>query len=169
MENYFRTHLGTNSELAIMYLFTKVLVVLVPVFQWFSLCMFYGDSFEFYGWNLVTAKFVDTWPSPADIVFPRVAKCEIAYFGVAGDLEIDALICHIPENNILRWTMFFVWMWMLLMFVISIIHPLFFFFFFLRNRESFKFGDFVILTFMNMNQSKSTPSNGNVNTDIPLV
>jgi hypothetical protein len=56
-----------------------------------------------------------------DALFPKVAKCEWARYGFTGELEIKAIQCLLPMNNLSQWSFFLFWWWTVLVLLINLL------------------------------------------------
>lgn len=122
----------------------------VPVSQWFYLSAYFGKRFRTYGIDVACTLFTEMWPHPADVLFPKYALCEVRRYVGSGHVELTSLLCNIEVNYVLRWSMLFFWMWITIIFVVNVIHPIYISFLYCKS-EGLEFGDWLMLWFVSMN------------------
>ena len=131
-EDYGRARLfietiGFNGWLGFVYIGCKILTVIIIACIFVFLRGFIGDLYTPYGYDVLLfwLNGSKTWPTPMDVVFPKMAKCEWNIHDVSGDISTIAAQCQLPMNNITRWSFFFLWWYLVVIFVVSLLHVLF--------------------------------------------
>lgn len=150
MVKYYCTWQGRSEDESILYILTKIMAIIVPIVQWFILCLFFGKHFQVYGVNIIQTYFCNTWPNPADVLFPKHVMCETTHYTFSGHLQSMSFMCDVQSHHLLRWSMFFFWFWMLLMFIIGFIHLVYIAYLY-SKAGNIKFGDWIILRFLSCN------------------
>lgn len=158
MADVFSMRMSFNTELAVFYVFFKLMVIAATFTQWLYLCIIFGPEYQLYGVNVVTASLYQSWPMPTDVLFPKMAKCEFTYVGSAGDVTVASLLCDVPVNHIIQWTFFFFWIWMPLTTMLNVCSFFFVFFMWLCDKSGIshiKFADWLLLRFVEINLNAS--------------
>lgn len=126
------------------------MAIIVPIVHWFVLCLFFGKRFQMYGIDIIESYLYNTWPNPADLLFPKHVMCEMTHYTQTGHLQTISLLCDVESNNLLRWSMCSMWFWILFMLFIGITHLTYIICLFLKT-GNVKFGDWIILRFLSYN------------------
>jgi hypothetical protein len=119
--SYFVETIGFNNGFASFYLGCKLFAMMTPVLEFYFLCAVPGYLFKTYGLDVITAFTSDSWPSPMDALFPKMAKCEWIKYGYGGDMEVRSAQCQLPMNNLTQWSFFVFWWWLLFVFIINLV------------------------------------------------
>ena len=105
------------------FIICEVLLLLNNIFQLIFIDIFLGGTFTSFGVSIVELSNADPEDrsDPMNLVFPKVTKCTFRQMGASGTIEQYDGICVLPINIINEKIYIFLWFWLIMLLVATII------------------------------------------------
>jgi len=123
---YWINNKGTHSKLPLVYficesLNTANLLIQVMVNNWFL-----GGLFLSYGSSVVNiwSNSLEEVKDPMNDIFPSIAKCTISSFSTSGNSINQDILCVLPLNVVHKNVYLLIWIWFLILSIVTVINIL---------------------------------------------
>ncbi|PSN43851.1 hypothetical protein C0J52_11878 [Blattella germanica] len=110
-----------HNNYAACYYFCELLNFINVIGNIFFVDEFLGGAFLTYGTDVINYMNQDqeNRTDPMIVVFPRVTKCHLEYFGVSGTPEFHDFLCVLPVNIFYEKIYIFLWFWFIILSVLT--------------------------------------------------
>jgi len=127
LAKYFVKCINSHNTWALKMLICELLTLVNVVGNIYLIDTFLGGEFSSYG--LQVASLVEVDPQnridPMSRVFPRMTKCLYQKYGPSGSIQTHDALCMLPINVINEKIYVFIWFWLVLLSIITIISVLY--------------------------------------------
>jgi len=116
--DFLLSHSGWFNSCALKLLACQTACLIVTVSQMYAIDLVLGNQFLGLGSNLLSVELVN---QALTKVFPKVVKCSMIYIGPSGDPVNNSGMCTLPVNIINEKIYLIMWVWLLVLTVVTIL------------------------------------------------
>ena len=106
--NFLHSHRGWFNSCALKLLLCQVVALVFTVGQMYVMDLVLANQFLSLGSNFLSLEMLS---EALNVVFPKVVKCSMSYYGVSGSIENNSGMCTLPINIINEKIYLVLWLW----------------------------------------------------------